>query len=384
MTRKQGSIKRKPPGRYQIRIELGMVAGRRRTYAVTLNCTLVEANKQLTRLLRERDEGTLLSPISLTLSEWIDEWLQTHAAVSVRQRTLDGYRDMARRYIMPQLGTVQVQTVQRQDIEKWVAAMATHGLAARTIRLAFSVLHNSLSALVQAGDLKANPCTGVKRPKKERAKVASLTREQAQELLASPSSEPFRALWALMLTTAVRPSEALALRWEDVVDGKVRIQRSLSWTSKGPRFEAPKTHQGYRTIPLDCLVATLLHERHLKSAFKEFSDLIFCNSEGGPLDPKLVARRHFHPMLKRRGLPRIRLYDLRHTGTTLLLVSGVTLPLLKERLGHKDAAYLIDTYAHVLPSQQEAATASLSHLLGTDQATHLATAAAEGTANQAV
>ena len=52
----------------------------------------------------------------------------------------------------------------------------------------------------------------------------------------------------------------------------------------------------------------------------------------------------------------------------MLLAAKVPLTVLKERLGHKDVAYLIDTYAHVLENQQQEATAALSQLLGTDTA----------------
>lgn len=365
MTRRNGQVISKGNGKWQIRVSLGSKHGSRRTISVTLNCTRAEADKHLTKLLRERDEGLLLSPVTLTVSEWLDEWLANIVAVNVRRRTYDGYRDMARRYIKPVLGESQVQELRKQDIERWVKHLDRQGLGARSIRLAFSVLHNALSALVESDHLAVNPCTGVKRPKRERAKVTSLTVEQAQGFLQALPAEPLGALWALLLTAAIRPSEALALSWRHVEGGKLDIRHSLSWTSTGPRIEEPKTPQGYRVIPLDPLALQLLENRRSTTKFSSADDLIFCTSAGTPLNQKLLARRHFKPLLKRLGLPAIRMYDLRHTGTTLLLASGITLPLLKERLGHKDAAYLIDTYAHVLPSQQDTATKSLSHLLGT-------------------
>lgn len=55
--------------------------------------------------------------------------------------------------------------------------------------------------------------------------------------------------------------------------------------------------------------------------------------------------------------------DLRHTCTTLLLEAGVNPSAITQRLGHRSAAFLLDTYGHVLPHQQQEATERLGSLL---------------------
>ncbi|MBK7908310.1 MAG: site-specific integrase [Gemmatimonadetes bacterium] len=367
MPRNEGQIIKKGPGKYQIRIALRGKQFARRTYAITLNCTAAHARKEMRRLLVERDRGTLLSPVSLTVSEWLDEWLTGVVAATVRQRTLDTYRDLAKRYIYPFFAEHAVQDISRADVERWVTHLRERKLSAGTIRHVFSVLNGAMASLVTNERLAANPCTGVKKPKVRRPNITPLTVDQAKVLLAALPAEPLGALWGLLLTAALRPSEALALTWDDVADGKVHVRRSLTWGSTGPIIDKPKTEQGYRSIPIDPFVRRLLQAHWQRSPFKEPPHLVFCNASGGPLNQKVLSRRRFPRMLKRLGLPEIRLYDLRHTGTTLLLLSGATVTALKERLGHKDAAYLIDTYTHVLPNQQEATTGALSHLLGTVQ-----------------
>jgi integrase len=57
------------------------------------------------------------------------------------------------------------------------------------------------------------------------------------------------------------------------------------------------------------------------------------------------------------------LYDLRHTHATLLLLAGENPKVVSERLGHANVAFTLDTYAHVLPSMQEEATAKLEAIL---------------------
>jgi len=55
----------------------------------------------------------------------------------------------------------------------------------------------------------------------------------------------------------------------------------------------------------------------------------------------LCRRRHNH--------------DLRHTHATLALQAGVGIKVVSQRLGHANVAITWDTYAHVLPDQDEQA-----------------------------
>jgi integrase len=69
-------------------------------------------------------------------------------------------------------------------------------------------------------------------------------------------------------------------------------------------------------------------------------------------------------IVKNAELPgNIRMYDLRHTCATLLLSEGENPKVVSERLGHATIVLTLDTYSHVLPSMQEAATEKLENLL---------------------
>ncbi len=78
---------------------------------------------------------------------------------------------------------------------------------------------------------------------------------------------------------------------------------------------------------------------------------------------KNLTRRHFHPLLKAAELLVIRLYDLRHTMATLLLLAGENPKIVSERLGHASITLTLDTYSHVLPNMQETATEKLEKLM---------------------
>jgi integrase len=76
------------------------------------------------------------------------------------------------------------------------------------------------------------------------------------------------------------------------------------------------------------------------------------------------------PLLIRAGLttgpdgqrrPVIR-FDLRHTMATMLLLANVHPKVVSERLGHASIQMTLDTYSHLIPTMQRAATEALEGL----------------------
>jgi integrase len=100
----------------------------------------------------------------------------------------------------------------------------------------------------------------------------------------------------------------------------------------------------------------------LGAAWQAF-DLVFCSDEGTPLTIPNITYRYFRPILTAANLPRIRLYDLRHTCATLLLIAEENPKVVNERLGHSTIVLTLDTYSHGLPTMQQGATARLEKLL---------------------
>lgn len=145
------------------------------------------------------------------------------------------------------------------------------------------------------------------------------------------------------------------------------MQRTLCWNRKGGGwcFGESKTSRSRRSMPLPFSLVQAL-ARHKREQAEErlqagpayaSQDLVFATSEGGPLMPQNLFRRHYRPILKRAGLPKsIRLYDLRHSCATLLLSANENPKVVSERLGHASITLTLDTYSHVLPSMQQAAS----------------------------
>ena len=123
-------------------------------------------------------------------------------------------------------------------------------------------------------------------------------------------------------------------------------------------------------MPASILIALQEHKRkqaaeRLKAGPAYLSnDLVFAMRDGRPILLRTLDRLHFKPTLRRAKLSeRYRLYDLRHSCATLLLAANEHPKVVSERLGHANIILTLDTYSHVLPSMQQAASEKLEDIL---------------------
>jgi len=91
-------------------------------------------------------------------------------------------------------------------------------------------------------------------------------------------------------------------------------------------------------------------------------DFVFAHPDGTAWDPSTITHA-FKNIIRKAGLPRVRLHDLRHTHATLMLKAGVHPKIVSERLGHTNIGITLDTYSHVVPGLQQAAVKCFDDML---------------------
>jgi integrase len=95
---------------------------------------------------------------------------------------------------------------------------------------------------------------------------------------------------------------------------------------------------------------------------------VFTHAAGEPIHPHSISQT-FNGIVKRAGVPRIRLYDIRHTHGGLLIKAGFPFKVVSERLGHGKPEFTINTYQHVLPGMQAEATHVFEKLIAPEAST---------------
>jgi integrase len=246
----------------------------------------------------------------------------------------------------------------------------------RTIQIVHNILNRAFSQAIRWRVMAFNPAQLADRPKQERKEMQALSPEEATKFLKFAREDRYYLYFALALETGARPSELLGLQWKDIDfdQGRVTIQRSLEYPdySNEFRFVEPKTSRSRRSITVSQANLNLLREhrsvqnekRLKKGADWQQHDLIFCTREGNPIQARNILRRHLRPILKKAELlETLNLYSLRHSCATLLLSAGVNPKIVSERLGHASIVLTLDTYSHVLPDMQQAASDKLEMIL---------------------
>lgn len=350
---------------------MGLGADKKRKYHnKTIHGNKKEAQAYLNKVLRERDMGIFSEPSKELFSTYLERWLEIAVKPRVMKRTYEDYRDLVRRYIDPKLGDTKLSQLTPLQIQSFYNDMTAKGLSPRTVRYTHSVLRNALDQAVKWKMLHQNPAQYVDLPRQKKTEMKALSPEQAQRFLEEAVDSRWYAFFSLLLTTGMRPGEALGLKWDDVdyKQGRVSIKRAMT---RGGQLEEPKTAKSRRSIPIPKSVVQDLRNHKKTQAeerlqVKDYNDqgLIFASENGGSPHYSNLVNRHFKPLLKKAGLPEtIRLYDLRHTCATLLLSAGENPKIVSERLGHANITLTLDTYSHVLPDMQKAATNKLEEML---------------------
>jgi len=246
-------------------------------------------------------------------------------------------------------------------------------LAPKTVLEIHLIIRGALNDAVERGIVSRNVALAAHAPKLcaiPKVEQQAWTAQQLQGFLhAAAGHRLFPAFW-LEANTGMRRSELLGLKWDDIdLDtATVSINRGLVSVGYELRETRGKTRTSRRAVDLDPTTVAVMtawrNWQHIEQdvAGVEASGWVFTNAYGEPVHPHSISQA-FERIVRRAGIPRIRLHDLRHTHGTLLIKEGVPVKVVSERLGHNNPVFTIDTYQHVLPGMQAQAARVFERLI---------------------
>ncbi|MBO5637923.1 MAG: site-specific integrase [Acidaminococcaceae bacterium] len=308
----------------------------------------------------------------------VDEWGQKFLAdvkPSLKDKTYKGYKGIFNQHITPALGKIRLNALTAAHIQKMINDLHEKGLSPATVATVRRILSISLNKAVAYRLIPVNPVNITKAPRQEKKLPIVLSKEQIVTLLVAadkceflpPTTDEsqlylrrcyFYAL-AIAIDSGARYGELFALRWRDLVEGKIYINRAL----EGNKIGSPKTTTSYRAVTLSKGALKLLEEWKAyqeayctKWGFWEFSDssLIFTSSWGTLVYPQNLAKRWWKPLLKATKMPQgIHWHSLRATMATQLLQAGIPIKAVTERLGHTNVSVTLMRYAGLIHGIEE-------------------------------
>lgn len=134
----------------------------------------------------------------------------------LRPKSYTDYEALLRLHIRPGFGTRPLGAITQFDIQSIYAQMFKRGLSARTIEYTNAVLQSAFRQAVRWKMLAEDPGVGVDLPRMKRREMEALSVEECRRFLSAARATEWFALYSLALTTGMRPSEYLALKWSDV------------------------------------------------------------------------------------------------------------------------------------------------------------------------
>jgi integrase len=324
----------------------------------------------LNQKLQERDIGRLPRAAAIRLDRYLDLWLTTAAKPRLRPKSYTDYESLLRLHIRPTLGARPLGSITQFDIQCVYAGMSERGLSGRTVEYTNAVLQSAFRQAVRWRMLAEDPCVGVDLPRQKRREMQALSVEECRGLLDAARQTEYFALIALALTTGMRPSEYLALKWSDIDwrRGTASVCRTVQFSKSGWRFDDTKRKRSRRIVKLHEFVLRALQSKRetepemRDSTVPDAQQLLFCKADGTPLRQATV-KKLLHRLLAEAGVRRIRLYDLRHTSATLAVAAGVSVKAISDQLGHTSISFTLERYAHLLPSIQDEAAARVERML---------------------
>jgi len=378
----RGHIEKRGKNSYSIAVSLGKdpTTGKYKYQWVSVKGTKKEAEKRLSEMLNQLDNGTFIMPGKVTVAEYLERWLNEYAKPNLSPRGFERYSGIIRRYLIPEMGNMRLTQLKPEHIQKHYAAMQSKGLSTGTVRYHHAVIHKALQTALKWGLLGRNAADGVDAPRSRRNDMQAWDDFEVRHFLETAKDSPYYALFHTALFTGMRRSELLALQWRDIHLHQIYVNRSLHHLKDGSYvFTQPKSVKSRRTIALSpSSVLTLMEYKEKQEAVHAMlgiplkqDDLLFSTPEGKPLRPNTITRA-WTTLATKAGVKPIRLHDARHTHASLMLKQGVHPKIVQERLGHASIQMTLDTYSHVTPGLQEAAAEAFDRLVERDREDELA------------
>lgn len=286
---------------------------------------------------------------------------------------------MSRNTLIMQLSTIRLlatrtgwerdlRKIASRDIEAFRAWRSEDGLAPATVNKDVKQLKRLFNLAISRSYVQAgrNPCVGVSLLKVGEKRPAYMSQEKFEQLYAQAANLIDRTVLVVFYTGGLRRKEGFCLTWDDVDFGRSIVHVARRRKDGYVQAWTPKDHER-REIPLPQKAMDLLH--HLKKQTPKDCPYVFMDAGRWQVYRECVDRgewtetcdlinnvlRKFKTMLKRAGVGKYTLHDLRRSCITNWARSGTPIHVAQKLAGHADIQTTQKFYLSVQEDDLQAA-----------------------------
>ncbi|WP_275891344.1 tyrosine-type recombinase/integrase [Ruminococcus sp. OA3] len=377
-TRKRGK-------NWEYSFEGAPISGKRTTISKGGFRTKADAIEAGTKAKAEYDNaGRVFEPSALSVSDYMDYWMDHYVKVECKPNTQRAYSDIIRIHIKPYLGSYRLGSIGPDTLQEHMNKLYAKGLAKNYLKNIHAVLLGSFKyAVYPCGYLKDNPMQYVHLPKCAYSKAETdkkiITPDEFSQIITRfPEGSRYHILFMICYYTGFRIAECTGLTWDriDLQDATITVDRILVKTGTIWGLGTPKTASSVRTIKIgDTLLAALKKQRkwqlqnrmqygpHYTDYYLRDENQIYgmdgntgiqppheklsfvCTHENGTLINPDLSRYASRVVNYDLGI-QFNFHSLRHTHATILIEQGADIKDVQLRLGHASLKTTMDTYVH--------------------------------------
>ncbi len=332
--------------------------------------TQKEAQEDLDAKVERAKAGLYKPGKELTLDGYFEKWMKGRE-LSIRASTLYAQKcEYQNASAFPidsagqTLGSLRLSKIEAQNIRDLQAHLAEKHSTGYTNQV-IGVIRHMLNDAVKERIIDWNPCDALKSVKRTEEEARdtihrALTEEETVKFFEAAKDSYYIHLYTFLINTGLRIGEAGGLYVSDIHDGKIRVKRTLTKTSKGETVvgEDVKTKAGIRTVPLTKAAAAAITAQRATNAILFDGNVtgmevrIFRSAKGLILKDASVSE-DIRAICEKAGVTKFTPHAFRDTFATRAIESGMNPKTLQEILGHSDIGMTMNLYAHVMEETKE-------------------------------
>lgn len=319
----------------------------------------------------DREVAMGISRKAYTLNEQIERYLKTKA--SLADSTKENYKYYYAHVIKDsQIGKTKIVDIRKSDILLFYNSLMEQGLSVGTIKIIHKIIRPSLQLACDDNVIGKNPADGcTKEYTEEMEKKYALTFDEEKEFLdrirARPRMTRYYPMYAILIKTGLRISEAIGLTWDDIDMEKreISINHQVQYRKVKDEMRLyannTKTSAGNRTIPMTDEVYRLFAEQRKVWLMTKkcpsfevdgYKDFVFISHMTGKCMNHSNVRRMLRSIVDMNAereiqLPNISPHILRHTACCRFAESGCDIKVLQYLMGQTDIRITMGVYNHV-------------------------------------